>query len=48
MRQGIIKRKYAENEMSFSDAALESDNLALKLIAIQYSLQSNPLRQLDK
>lgn len=48
MRQGLIKRKYADNEMSFSDATLESDNLALKLITTQHSLQSNPLRQLDK
>lgn len=48
VRQGIIKRKYADNEMSFSDATLESDNLALKLISIGHSLESNPLRQLDK
>lgn len=48
MRQGLIQRKYADNEMSFSDAALESDNLALKLIAIQHNLESNPLRKLDK
>lgn len=48
MRQGLIKRKYADNEMSFSDATLESDNLALKLISIEHNLESNPLRQLDK
>lgn len=48
MRQGLIKRKYEDNEMSFSDATLESDNLALKLISIQHSLQANPLRELDK
>lgn len=48
MRQGLINRKYEDNEMSFSDATLESDNLALKLISIQRSLLANPLRQLDK
>lgn len=48
MRQGLINRKYEDNEMSFSDATLESDNLALKLISIEHNLESNPLRQLDK
>lgn len=48
MRQGLIQRQYADNEMSFSDATLQSDNLALKLISIQHSLEANPLRQLDK
>lgn len=48
MRQGIIQRRHAQNQMSFSNATLQSDILATKLIAIQHSLESNPLRGLDK
>lgn len=48
LRQGLIERRQAENDMSFSNANLMSDNAAMKLIAIHHDLESNPLRKLDK